>query len=485
MKSDQRKPGTPVSTSGKLSKKLLVSLVGVSLGMMAFATHAEEERDSAGDRARWRAEWYEEGSAAKVKENDKHGGRLSIEFRRKMLETADKERGKWGHMIPGVSGQGSVLGTATKSGSTAGSTTTSNTLLAAAATGTTWVNMGPTKADVAKNGGTSLAISDAGRPTGIVFDPANASIIYAAFAGGGLWKTTDGGATWAPKTESLGTLSVGTVAMDPNNSAVLYLGLGDAFDGTGIGMVKSTDGGTTWSSPVYLGDSTVINAVQVAPSNSNIVLAATNKGVYRSQNAGASWTLLTLPTGQTGVPYAWSIAWTGGSSFAVSVEATPGLTTGTTNGQVLVTGDNGNTWTKATGLAATGPDFSTGFTDGGTATQTGIAAQAPGGTGIANAMDVRLAGGAGQAPGTVASSSGGSSFLDDLLNKGKGMMNSRMVTDTAGRVITGYAQGKAQEAQLAARKAEIDNARANARFAAAGSRYNPVGMINSSNFKAT
>ena len=333
-----------------LSKKLLLTMVGLSLGIAACSAYAaEEEKDNAGDRARWRAEWQEEGSSTRIKGNEKHGGNLSIEFRRSMLESADKERSKWGRMIPGLKNQGSALSAPTTL--TSGSTATPTML--AAATGTTWANMGPTKADVAKNGGTSLAKSDAGRPTGIVFDPANTNIIYAAFAGGGLWKTTNAGAAWTPMTESLGTLSIGALAMDPNNSATLYLGLGDAFDGTGIGMVKSTDAGVTWSAPVYLGASTVINAIQVAPLNTNIVLAATNKGLFRSNDAGATWAALSLPTGQVDVPYIWSIAWTGGSSFAVSLEANPGLTTASSNGQVMVTSDNGNTWTKASGLTKT------------------------------------------------------------------------------------------------------------------------------------
>ncbi len=64
--------------------------------------------------------------------------------------------------------------------------------------------------------------------------------------------------TWLPKSETLGSLSTGSLAIDPNNSSVLYLGLGDPFDGSGIGLVKSIDGGNTWFAPVYLGNSTQI-----------------------------------------------------------------------------------------------------------------------------------------------------------------------------------------------------------------------------------
>ncbi len=265
-----------------------------------------------------------------------------------MLISADKERAKWGRMIPGVEKMGSEFGQFETNGIGGLSVD-----LNAAAAGTTWVNMGPTKADVAKNGGTSLAKSDAGRPTGIVFNPTNANIIYASFAGGGLWKTVNGGTNWTPMTENLGTLSVGALAMDPNNSNTIYLGLGDAFDGTGIGLVKSTDGGATWSAPVFLGTSTVINAVQVAPTDSTIVMAATNKGLFRSTNSGASFTQVSLPTAQTAVPYVWTMVWTGGTNFAVSLEANPGATTGTTDGQVMTTTNNGATWVKSTGFTAT------------------------------------------------------------------------------------------------------------------------------------
>src|SRR6201999_1049040 len=144
-----------------------------------------------------------------------------------------------------------------------------------------WTNIGPDRANFAQNGGT-LNVTDSGRANVIVTDPNNANVIYVAFSGGGVWKSTDGGTTWTPKTETLGSLSVGTLEMDPSNSNVLYLGLGDPFDGTGIGLVKSTDGGDTWSDIVYLGDSSIITDIEVARSNTKIVLASADAGLYRS-----------------------------------------------------------------------------------------------------------------------------------------------------------------------------------------------------------
>ena len=325
----------------------LMSVLVVSSTSLSGATWAQApEMDRPTARATWKAQWYNESATPAIIAKGKQGGPWSADFRRQMLDAAARERSKWGTMIPGVRQRG-TLETTTTSGGTGGATT-----LATAATGTAWTNLGPTKADVAKNGGISLNKTDAGRVSAIVIDPNSANTIYAGFSGGGVWKTVDGGTNWAPLTESLGSLSVGALAMDPSNSNTLYLGLGDAYDGTGIGMMKSTDGGATWTGPVYLGDSTVINAIQVAPGNTGVVLAATNTGVYRSTNSGASWAVVNLNTGVAGNPYAWSIGWAGGSNFVVTVEANPTVTTGTTDGRIYRSTDNGATWARATGPTA-------------------------------------------------------------------------------------------------------------------------------------
>src|SRR5207247_5862567 len=144
---------------------------------------------------------------------------------------------KWGALIPG-SGEPARIGL-----------------------GPGWLNIGPTKADYISNGPFTLLVTDSGRVRSFAPHPTDPNILYVAFSGGGVWKTVNGGATWTPLTEAVGSLSVGSLAMDPSNPNVLYLGLGDPFDGTGIGLVKSIDGGNTWSSPVFLGTSTVIPQV--------------------------------------------------------------------------------------------------------------------------------------------------------------------------------------------------------------------------------
>lgn len=319
-------------------KRLLASAFGVSVGVTAFASFASaQEIDKPTERARWRAEWRQEGVAIDPQQSKALGGSLPLEFRKKMLEAAQQERAKWGRMIPNVTTQGAALPAVKLSAASESQAA----ILQAAASASTWVNIGPTKADIAKNG-VILAKSDSGRVTGISINPNNHNEILAAFSGGGLWKTVDGGGNWTPLTENLGSLSIGSMAVDPNNRNTIFLGLGDAFDGTGVGIVKSNDGGATWSAPVFLGTSTVVKAVTVAPTNSNIVLAATNKGLFRSVNRGNTWTQVNLNTGYETAPFAWSIVWTGGTSFAVSVAAGAG----NDDGQVFVTTNNGAFWTK-------------------------------------------------------------------------------------------------------------------------------------------
>jgi len=220
--------------------------------------------------------------------------------------------------------------------------------LAAPATGT-WTNIGPTKADVIKNGSTSLAKTDSGRPRTILVDPTNNQIIYLCTAGGGVWKTTNGGAAWTPITETLGTLSCGYLAMDPTDSRILYLGLGDPFDGTGLGVVKSTDGGLTWSAPQTLGASRTIQSILVDPNNRNIVMAATNVGLFRSVDAGATYTQVASINAAW---KCWDLAWAGGTNFVLTAETDLANASGNTGGKVLRSTDEGATWVAATGIDA-------------------------------------------------------------------------------------------------------------------------------------
>jgi len=293
------------------------------------------ERDNPDARRKAMDEWYNDdyGQFSKAKKKGHKKALWTPAYERFMLEAAKRERKRYRATLPQNNESATVIDPA---------------FTTQAITEASWTNIGPTKANYEQNGGSTLNVSDAGRVNAIVTDPANPDIIYVAFSGGGVWKSTDGGAFWNAMTETLGSLAAGTLEMDPNNASVLYLGLGDAFDGTGIGLVKSTNGADSWSDPIVLGDATEIQDIQVSPANSNIVLVATNKGLYRSSDAGVTYTKVNIATGQAGDPYLWTIAWGGGSNFVISLEAAPGAAS--TLGQVWRSTDNGATWTQATGL---------------------------------------------------------------------------------------------------------------------------------------
>ncbi|HSR99390.1 MAG TPA: hypothetical protein VLM79_20200 [Kofleriaceae bacterium] len=143
-----------------------------------------------------------------------------------------------------------------------------------------------------------------GRVADVVGDPLDANKFYVGAASGGVWKTTDGGATFTPIFDDKGSLSTGALAIDPRDSNVLYVGTGEASPGGGSvtypgdGVWKTTDGGATWQ---HLGlDNTVyIGRIVVDPKNpDNVFVAAMghlysrnpDRGVYRSQDGGQTWT---------------------------------------------------------------------------------------------------------------------------------------------------------------------------------------------------
>ena len=325
---------------------ILANVLGAGLAPSVLAQNAAEqggkaEMDRPTARRAAMDEWYNETSG-RAKGPRKLGGPFSREYMRFLNKAAEQERARWSSLMP-TAETSQIVGSALTT--------------QAAAIGSTWTPIGPTKADSITNGSTLTGISDSGRVRSIVPHPTDLNTLYVAFSGGGVWKTTNAVLTvptWTPLTETLGSLSVGSLAIDRNNPDTLYLGLGDPFDGTGIGLVKTTDGGATWLPTVYLDNSSVIPQVIVAGSDSNVVLAATDKGLYRSTDAGASFAKIALATGQTADPYVWSIAATGGQGLVLSLEANPAATSGTTDGQIWKSSNNGATWTKSTGVTKSG-----------------------------------------------------------------------------------------------------------------------------------
>ncbi len=200
---------------------------------------------------------------------------------------------------------------------------------------------------------------DSGRATAIWSDPADKNHILLGTAGGGVWKTTDQGVTWTPIFNGPATMSIGSLAVDPNNLQVIYVGTGEGnFNGdaiAGMGLYKTSDGGATWqliNLPFpYQQPYRNIRRVVVDPRDSNNVYAAGDGGLFISNDAGATWRL--ERAGATGNILATDLVIDGSTPAAgqpsIIYVAFGGPWGSTANGVYRST-DAGNTWVSITGV---------------------------------------------------------------------------------------------------------------------------------------
>ena len=118
-------------------------------------------------------------------------------------------------------------------------------------------------------------------------------------ADGGIWKTTDGGASWISIGDELDTQAIGAIAIATGSPDTLYVGTGEAVTSQdsyfGLGVYRSTDGGATFAKVGgSLFDRKTVFKI-VAPANGRFVFAATNQGLYRSTDFGDTWALALAP----------------------------------------------------------------------------------------------------------------------------------------------------------------------------------------------
>jgi hypothetical protein len=109
---------------------------------------------------------------------------------------------------------------------------------------------------------------------------------------GGVWKTANGGLTWTPIFDAVGVASIGAVAVAPSDHRVVYVGTGNQSSWsftTGNGIYKSLDAGNTWTN-VGLPGSQYIGAIVVDPRSANTVLVAVQGGAWwRSRTGRHEW----------------------------------------------------------------------------------------------------------------------------------------------------------------------------------------------------
>jgi photosystem II stability/assembly factor-like uncharacterized protein len=203
-----------------------------------------------------------------------------------------------------------------------------------------------------------------GRIAAVAGSATDANLYYAGTAGGGVWKTTNGGQTWQAVFEGQKVSAIGAVAIDPNNNSVVWAGTGESNPRNdvsyGDGIYKTVDGGKTWTN-VGLAGTRHIARILVDPKNSNHIIVAalgdvfganTNRGIYVTDDGGKTW-MKTLYTDDR----------TGGSDLAMNMQ-NPAIVyagmwqfqrepwtfhSGSMTGGLYKSTDGGKTWTKLTG----------------------------------------------------------------------------------------------------------------------------------------
>ena len=151
-----------------------------------------------------------------------------------------------------------------------------------------------------------------GRVSDVDIDPANPNVWYVASASGGLWKTENRGNTFTPIFDGYGSYSLGCVVVDPKNSSVVWLGTGENNNqrsvGYGDGVYKSTDAGKTWTR-MGLENSEHIQNIVIDPRNSNTVYVTAigplwssggDRGLFKTTDGGATWKAILAVSPESG-----------------------------------------------------------------------------------------------------------------------------------------------------------------------------------------
>ncbi len=255
----------------------------------------------------------------------------------------------------------------------------------------TWAFIGPKPADTLD----PLGGGWAGRTAAVAIDPTNPDIIYIGGAQGGIWKTTDGGANWAPLTDNAPSLATGSIVIDKSAGScgatgpcqVIYVGTGEATNSGssyyGAGILKSTDGGGSWvqlgaaagsvtphpscatgapasfvgpfSSGFSPGGGARIGSLAMQPGNPGVLLAAVtllqttdggcSSGIYRSANGGANWSEV-LP-GAAGTEVLFDPSPAANGLIVYAALGTDGTVNDADNG-IYKSVDGGLTWARQT-----------------------------------------------------------------------------------------------------------------------------------------
>ncbi|MFQ6007307.1 MAG: glycosyl hydrolase, partial [Woeseia sp.] len=140
-----------------------------------------------------------------------------------------------------------------------------------------------------------------GRIADIAIHPDNRNYWYVGVGSGGVWKTLNAGTTWQPVFDSEGSYSIGCVTIDPNQPDTVWVGTGENISGRhvgyGDGVYRSLDAGNSWTR-MGLEDSEHVGMIRVDPRDSRVVYVAAQgplwsgggeRGLYKTVDGGETW----------------------------------------------------------------------------------------------------------------------------------------------------------------------------------------------------
>jgi photosystem II stability/assembly factor-like uncharacterized protein len=199
----------------------------------------------------------------------------------------------------------------------------------------------------------------AGRVTAVCGVAGQPSLYYMATPGGGVWKTDDGGQVWKPIFDHERMASIGALVVAPSNPNVIYVGSGEQTQGDGV--YKSTDAGATWTN-VGLTQTHIITGIVVDPANPDVVLvgaagdhdSVAERGIYKTTDGGKNWQKVLFKDNETGVADLESAPDNPHVLYATlwlrpTQPFTPGQKSTKQDGAIYRSDDQGSTWTQVGG----------------------------------------------------------------------------------------------------------------------------------------
>jgi photosystem II stability/assembly factor-like uncharacterized protein len=216
---------------------------------------------------------------------------------------------------------------------------------------TTWTPIGP--------GSLQASNKVSGRITGIAPHPTLSNTIFIAAAGGGVWRTTNGGTSWSHLTDPKKTTSMGAIAIGTSVQETIYAGTGEANNALdsnfGRGILISKDGGMTWAlatGPAKAFDRLTTSQIAVDPTDARVAYAAmadfgnnglygNNTGIWKTTDSGTTWTNTTTTVNSV-VP--WSAVVIDPTNHQILCAAVGDIFGATTNG-VYKSTNGGTSWT--------------------------------------------------------------------------------------------------------------------------------------------